>query len=71
MENKKGVNRILTKIQIISVIIWTILLIISGYNKYENMNITLIGGASAEFLLLSTSFLEIKSIQNEKTITNM
>lgn len=58
MEDK--VKQILTRIQIMSAIIWAILLIISGYNNNENISIILMSGAFAELILLSSSIREIK-----------
>jgi hypothetical protein len=69
MENTKKLIQILTRIQIISSIIWAILLIacyqVLG-ESYKEISIMLICGFFIEFLLISSSKNNLKKPKGEK-----
>jgi c-di-AMP phosphodiesterase-like protein len=69
MENTKKLIQILTRIQIISSIVWAILLItcyIVLGESYKEISLILICGFFIEFLLISSSKNNLKK-QNEQT----
>ncbi|SDX73115.1 hypothetical protein [Flavobacterium degerlachei] len=69
MENTKKLIQILTRIQIISSIVWAILLIacyqVLG-ESYKEISIMLICGFFIEFLLISSSKNNLKNTKREK-----
>ena len=69
MENTKKLIQILTRIQIISSIVWAILLIacyqVLG-ESYKEISLMLICGFFIEFLLISSSKNKLKNIKREK-----
>ncbi len=69
MENTKKLIQILTRIQIISSIVWAILLIacyqVLG-ESYKEISLILICGFFIEFLLISSSKNNLKKVKNEK-----
>lgn len=69
MENTKKLIQILTRIQIISSIVWAILLIacyqVLG-ESYKEISIMLICGFFIEFLLISSSKNNLKKVKSEK-----
>lgn len=69
MEDTKKINQVLTRIQIISSIVWAILLIVcsqivEGSNK--EISLLLICGFFFEFLLIKVSKISTKSIEIKK-----
>ena len=69
MENTKKIIQILTRIQIISSIVWAILLIICYQilgGSYKEISLILICGFFMEFLLISSSKNNLKK-QNAQT----
>jgi hypothetical protein len=69
MENTKELMQILTRIQIISSIVWAILLIICYQvlgESYKEISLILICGFFIEFLLISSSKNNLKK-QNAQT----
>ncbi|WP_166964161.1 hypothetical protein [Yeosuana marina] len=68
MENKKKLIQILTKIQIISSIIWAILLIVCYQvlgESYKEISLILICGFFIEFLLISSTKNNLKKANSE------
>jgi len=61
MKNDKEVTNSLTRTQIISAIIWAVILIAYNFQDNDKMNIILLSGAFVEFLVLSSSFREIRN----------
>jgi hypothetical protein len=69
MDKAKKLNQILTRIQIISSIVWAIILIVCYQilgESYKEINLMLICGFFIEFLLINYSKKSLKSIENEK-----
>ncbi len=69
MENTKKLMQILTRIQIISSIVWAILLLICYQvlgESYKEISLILICGFFIEFLLISSSKNNLKK-QNAQT----
>ncbi len=69
MENTKKLIQILTRIQIISSIVWAILLLICYQvlgESYKEISLVLICGFFIEFLLISSSKNNLKK-QNAQT----
>ena len=69
MENTKKLVQILTRIQIISSIVWAILLLICYQvlgESYKEISLVLICGFFIEFLLISSSKNNLKK-QNAQT----
>jgi hypothetical protein len=69
MENTKKLMQILTRIQIISSIVWAILLLICYRvlgESYKEISLILICGFFIEFLLISSSKNNVKK-QNAQT----
>ena len=69
MENTKKLMQILTRVQIISSMVWAILLIICYQvlgESYKEISLILICGFFIEFLLISSSKNNIKK-QNAQT----
>ena len=69
MENTKKLIQILTRIQIISSIVWAILLLICYQvlgESYKEISLILICGFFIEFLLISSSKNNLKK-QNART----
>jgi hypothetical protein len=69
MENTKELMQILTRIQIISSIVWAILLLICYQvlgESYKEISLILICGFFIEFLLISSSKNNLKK-QNART----
>ena len=69
MENTKKLIQVLTRIQIISSIVWAILLItcyqVLGESNKE-ISLILICGFFIEFLLISSSKNNLKKVKSEK-----
>ena len=69
MENTKKLIQVLTRIQIISSIVWAILLItcyqVVG-ESYKEISLILICGFFIEFLLISSSKNNLKKVKSEK-----
>mgnify|MGYP000262026814 CR=1 FL=1 len=69
MKNTKKLIQILTRIQIVSSVVWAILLIVCyqvlGESNKE-ISLILICGFFIEFLLISSSKNNLKKIENEK-----
>ncbi len=69
MENTKKLIQVLTRIQIISSIVWAILLItcyqVLG-ESYKEISLILICGFFIEFLLISSSKNKLKKVKSEK-----
>jgi predicted tellurium resistance membrane protein TerC len=69
MKNTNQFNKILTRIQIISSLVWAILLLVS-YKLLGEVNkevtLVLICGFFIEFLLISSSKNNLKKLKNEK-----
>lgn len=69
MENqKKKVNQILTRNQIISSIVWAIVIIACSYSSNENISIILISGAVVELLRISSANNEIKKVNKQEGV---
>ncbi len=69
MENTKKTIQILTRIQIISSIVWAILMIICYQvlgESYKGISLMLICGFFIEFLLINSSKNSLKKIENVK-----
>jgi len=69
MENTKKLIQILTRIQIISSIVWAILLIICSIvlgESYKEISLILICGFFIEFLLISSSKNNLKKAESAK-----
>ena len=69
MENTKNTIRILTKIQLISSIVWAITMLVCALvlkESYREISLILICGYLVEFLLLSSSKSNLKKFIEEK-----
>ena len=69
MENTKNTIRILTKIQLISSIVWAITMLVCALvlkGSYREISLILICGYLVEFLLLSSSKSNLKKFIEEK-----
>lgn len=69
MENTKRTIQILTRIQIISSIVWAILLIVCYQvldESYKEISLILICGFFIEFLLIKSSKNNLKKVESEK-----
>lgn len=69
MENTKNTIRILTKIQLISSIVWAITMLVCALvlkGSYREISLILICGYLVEFLLLSSSKNNLKKFIEEK-----
>jgi hypothetical protein len=66
MENKnKKVNQILARNQVISSIIWAIVILACAYSSNKNITIILISGFFVEFLRISSANKSIKQVSNK------
>ena len=68
MENRKQFIQTLTRIQIISSLVWAILLIISYFvlgESNKEISLFLICGFFIEFLLISSSKNKLKKLEEE------
>ncbi len=68
MENTKTIIQILTRIQIISSIVWAILLIVCYQvlgESYKEISLILICGFFIEFLLINSSKNNLKKLESE------
>jgi hypothetical protein len=68
MENTKTTIQILTRIQIISSIVWAILLIVCYQvlgESYKEISLILICGFFIEFLLINSSKNNLKKLESE------
>jgi len=61
MKKENKVTNTLTRTQIISAIIWAVVLIAYNFQDNDKMNIILLSGAFVEFLVLSSSFTQIRN----------
>ncbi len=69
MENTKKLIQILTRIQIISSIVWAILLIVCYQvlgESHKEISLILICGFFIEFLLINSSKNNLKKVESEK-----
>ena len=69
MENTRKLIQILTRIQIISSVVWAILLIVCYQilgESYKEISLILICGFFIEFLLISSSKNNLKKVESEK-----
>ncbi|MCB9323896.1 MAG: hypothetical protein H6571_09205 [Lewinellaceae bacterium] len=70
MENTKNTIQILTRIQLLSSIVWATIMIVSalvlGGGSYREISLILICGYLVEFLLLSSSKNKLKNTKQEK-----
>jgi hypothetical protein len=69
MENTKRTIQILTRIQIISSIVWAVLLIVCSQilgESYKEISLILICGFFIEFLLINSSKNNLKKVESEK-----
>lgn len=69
MENTKNLIQILSRIQIISSIVWAILLIVCYQvlgESYKEISLILICGFFIEFLLISSSKNNLKKAKSNK-----
>jgi len=71
MNNKKKVNQILTRIIMLSALIWATVLIVYGYRNQVDFKLILISAAFVEFLQLSSSICQIrKTYRSESKVIN-
>jgi hypothetical protein len=69
MENTRGLNQILRRVQIISSIVWAILLLVCSQilgESYKEISLILICGFFIEFLLINSSKNCLKNIEKNK-----
>jgi len=69
MENTKKTIQILTRIQIISSVVWAIILIVCYQalgESFKGISLILICGFFIEFLLISSSKNKLKKVESEK-----
>jgi hypothetical protein len=69
MKNKTELIQLLTRIQLISSIVWATIMIASALvlgGSYREISLILIGGYLVEFLLISSSKNKLKKAQQEE-----
>lgn len=69
MENsKKKVNQMLTRNQVISAIVWAIVIIACSYSSNKEITNILIAGFFVEFLRISSTNKSLKKVNNQEGI---
>jgi len=69
MENTKTAIQILTRIQLLSSIVWAAMMIVASVvlkESYKEVSLLLISGYLIEFLLISSSKNALKKVEQEK-----
>jgi len=69
MENTKNTIQLFTRIQLISSIVWAVIMIVCALvlkGSYKEISLILITGYLVEFLLISSSKNKLKKVENTK-----
>ena len=69
MENSKQLNQVFTRIQIISSLVWAILLIVSHQilgESFKEISLIIISAFFVEFMLIHSSKKSLTQIENTK-----